>query len=147
MREKFLIFTDGGSRSNPGIAGAGVFIQKESGETIQELSRFLGIKTNNEAEYLAFIEALKFLQGYCQSAEAEKRDLELEFFSDSKLLVEQIQRNWKIKEKRLAQLAQEAWNILEALPYPFKIKHVLREKNYRADILANLAMDTAQGKS
>lgn len=141
MREYIEIFTDGGSRSNPGIAGLGVHIQDATGATLQQLSQFLGIKTNNEAEYLAFLKALEFLREFAAVAKKQQRELEFHFFADSKLLVEQLNRHWKIKEPRLQQLAQQAWQGLAALPYPYTLQHVLRAKNKQADQLANQAMD------
>ncbi|HPR13766.1 MAG TPA: reverse transcriptase-like protein, partial [Candidatus Woesebacteria bacterium] len=65
------------------------------------------------------------------------------FFLDSKLVVEQLNRRWKIKKTELKQLAEAIWKNLSALPYSIEIKHVLREKNKLADELANQAMDRA----
>lgn len=137
MQEKIKVFTDGGSRGNPGIAGIGVYIESETGEKLYESSKFLGTKTNNESEYIAFIEALKYLDSL------EEKPQEVEFFLDSKLVVEQINKNWKIKEDRLRILAEEAWKILSTLPFSRKVSHVLRAKNKEADRLANEAMDSA----
>ena len=143
MREILKVYTDGGSRGNPGKAGIGVYIENEKGETVFEVKQFLGLKTNNEAEYLAFIRAVKFLQNYCSDAIEVGREIIIEFYSDSKLVVEQLNKNWKIKEPRLQELSKEAWSILASLPYPYQIQHILRAGNKRADLLANLAMDAA----
>jgi ribonuclease HI len=143
MQEKINIFTDGGSRSNPGIAGVGVHIETSTGEKIFDEAKFLGIKTNNEAEYLAFLEALQFLVTFCQQQKEMKKEISFHFYSDSKLMVEQLNRRWKIKEARLQNLAQTAWQLLQSLPYPYEITHILREKNTVADALANQAMDSA----
>jgi len=141
MVKKIKIYTDGGSRGNPGIAGAGVYIEDESGKEFYRESRFLGTKTNNEAEYLAFLMGIDYLMrfelknpGIIKSAE---------FYLDSKLVVEQINRRWKIKKAELRQLAESSWKNLSALPYSITIKHLLREKNQVADELANEAMDQA----
>lgn len=143
MREILKVYTDGGSRGNPGKAGIGVYIENEKGETVFEAKQFLGLKTNNEAEYLAFIRAVKFLQNYCSDAIEVGREIIIEFYSDSKLVVEQLNKNWKIKEPRLQELSKEAWLILASLPYSYRIQHILRAGNKRADLLANLAMDAA----
>lgn len=131
------IYTDGGSRGNPGIAGGGVVVENQE-KVVFEKSVFFGQKTNNEAEYLAFLTALEWLVDFSVSNQIVKVD----FFLDSKLVVEQINKNWKIKEDRLRKLANEAWTKLATLPYPIKITHVLRNKNTVADALANQAMDS-----
>lgn len=143
MREKIKIFTDGGSRGNPGPAGIGVYITDAADKEIFSLGQFLGTKTNNEAEYLAFLRALQFLSNYCQQAYARGRELELEFYADSKLLIEQLNKRWKIKEPRLLDLAQQAWRLLATLPYPSHLQHVLRADNKQADLLVNQALDQA----
>ena len=135
MQEKIKVFTDGGSRGNPGIAGIGIYVESENGEKIYESSKFLGTKTNNESEYLGFIEALKYLDTL------EEKPKKVEFFLDSKLVVEQINKNWKIKEPRLKELAEAAWKLLSTLPFARTISHVVRAKNKEADRLANEAMD------
>jgi len=141
MGKKIKIYTDGGSRGNPGIAGVGIYIEDAAGKEIYHEAKFLGTKTNNEAEYLAFLEALNFLLRY----EIKNPGLieSAEFFLDSKLVVEQISRRWKIKKAELRELAEAAWKNLSSLPYPTSIKHLLRENNKIADQLANEAMDRA----
>jgi len=141
MREKIIIFTDGGSRGNPGLAGAGVFITDESGREIYREQSFLGLKTNNEAEYLALNLALRYLQKYLK----DKANKQLIFKLDSKLVVEQMNKNWQIKEARLRALAEENWQILSTIPYSsYVITYIPRLENKMADLLANQAMDTAK---
>jgi ribonuclease HI len=130
------IFTDGGSRGNPGIAGGGV-IARSDDSVVFEKSIFFGQKTNNESEYLAFIAAVEWLVEYSSKNKLSS----IEFFLDSKLVVEQVNKNWKIKEPRLRELANQVWEKLSSLPYSYKISHVVREKNSEADALANQAMD------
>lgn len=138
MQEKITIFTDGGSRGNPGIAGAGVYIIDEKGQEICREYKYLGLKTNNEAEYLALNLALSYLKKHLKNTTA------LVFKLDSKLVVEQMNKNWKIKEDRLRSLAQENWQILNTLPHSTcEIKYIPREENKMADMLANQAMDSA----
>jgi len=139
MREKVFVFTDGGSRGNPGIAGAGVFIIDENGKELYREHKFLGLKTNNEAEYLAMNLALNYLKDHLNSSS------ELVFKLDSKLVVEQMNKNWQIKEARLRTLAEENWKILSTLPcFSCEIKHIPRAENEMADLLANQAMDLAK---
>jgi len=131
------IFTDGGARGNPGPAGLGaVFINAENNQVIYDEAKYLGVATNNEAEYEAIILALKYLQANLP-ASVEK----LEFVLDSKLVVEQLNKNWKIKEPRMKVLAQKAWQLLESLNLPYSITHVKRELNSAADALVNQALD------
>ncbi|MBD3250830.1 MAG: reverse transcriptase-like protein [Candidatus Pacebacteria bacterium] len=139
---RFQIFTDGGSRSNPGPAGVGVWIKDLLLDREVSFGVYLGKKTNNEAEYLGLLAALKWLQ---------KQDLtptdSVEFYLDSKLVIEQIQKNWKIKQDHLQQLADQCWQVTNSLPCPIKYTHVKRDKNKTADELANLAMDLGSNLS
>jgi ribonuclease HI len=141
MLQKIKVYTDGGSRGNPGLAGAGVYMEDQSGQEFYRELKFLGTKTNNEAEYLAFLMAIDYLMRF----ELKNPGLikSVEFFLDSKLVVEQINRRWKIKKAELRQLADSSWKNLSALPYPISVNHLLREKNTIADQLANEAMDQA----
>jgi ribonuclease HI len=141
MIKSIKVYTDGGSRSNPGIAGAGVYMEDETGKEFYREAKFLGVKTNNEAEYLAFLMAIEYLMRYELKNPGQIKNVN--FFLDSKLVVEQINRRWKIKKAELKQLAETAWKNLSELPYSIEIKHLLREKNKIADELANEAMDRA----
>ncbi len=141
MRKKISIYTDGGARGNPGPAGAGIYVCDEQGREISKTSHFLGHKTNNEAEYLALQASLEFLKNYLPK---QGREFDLIFLLDSKLVVEQMNKRWKIKEARLLDLAKQNWQALDALPHcSWQIKYVPREENKRADALANQAMDDA----
>lgn len=138
MQEKITIFTDGGSRGNPGVSGAGVFMIDENNHEFCREHKYLGLKTNNEAEYLALNLALNYLK------DKLKKPTALVFKLDSKLVVEQMNKNWKIKESRLRALAEENWKILSLLPCSTcEIKYIPRAENEIADMLANQAMDSA----
>ncbi len=126
------LFTDGASRGNPGPAGAGIVIEDEHGMRVQGLHRWLGVTTNNEAEYHALIEGLK-------AAKAWNPD-QLEVFLDSKLVVEQMNGRYRIKAPELIPLHQKATELLREFP-GVAIAHVEREKNRGADALANKAID------
>ena len=140
MQKKIVIYTDGGARGNPGPAGAGLHIADEQGETLHQDAVFLGHKTNNEAEYLALQHAVLAIESLTLS----DINTHLDFYLDSKLVVEQISRRWKIKEARLQELASSIWQKLSALPHSrLSFTHVAREKNKIADQLANQAMDQA----
>jgi len=139
MAIKIKVYTDGGSRGNPGVAGAGVYIEDECGQEIYREAKFLGNKTNNEAEYLGLLAATEFLLRYEIKNPGQIESAE--FFLDSKLVVEQINRHWKIKKDELRQIAASIWKNLSTLPYPQRFSHVLRHLNKKADQLANDAMD------
>jgi ribonuclease HI len=123
--------TDGAARGNPGPAGAGILIEDDQGIRVQARHKWLGQMTNNQAEYHALIEGLKAVKDW-------KPD-RLEIYLDSKLVVEQIKGQYKIKEPELQKLNAQATQLLDGLQY--EIKHVAREENRGADHLANMAID------
>jgi ribonuclease HI len=132
------VFTDGAARGNPGPAGLGVVIEDEHGMRLRGLHRWLGVATNNEAEYHALIEGLK--------AVAEWKPDRLEVYLDSKLVVEQVNGRWKVKEARLQALQSKAKELLAGFP-EVEIRHVERERNKAADALANQAIDAQVKKT
>lgn len=125
-------FCDGGARGNPGPAGFGVYIEDERGEKLAELSEYLGIRTNNYAEYSGLLAALEFALRYDHPR--------LKVVSDSELMVKQIKGQYQVKSPDLRPLYEEAKRRIAGLEW-FQIQHVLRNKNREADRLANEAMD------
>ena len=123
---------DGGARGNPGPAGYGAIFKDASGKKISELSRFLGIQTNNFAEYSGLIAAVEHALNRGYKA--------LRVFSDSELLVRQITGVYKVKSPELRPLYEQARSAIRKLD-SFRIEHVRREFNREADKLANRAMD------
>jgi probable phosphoglycerate mutase len=130
-------FCDGGARGNPGPSGFGVYIQDERGAKVAELSEFLGIRTNNFAEYSGLLAALEFALRY--------EHPRLKVVSDSELMVKQIKGQYKVKSPDLRPLYEEAKRRIAGLE-SFQIQHVLRNKNKEADRLANEAMDKGMRK-
>jgi len=136
--KKIIIYTDGGSRGNPGPAAIGVVFCNEKGQTIKEYSQFLGRKTNNEAEYEAVIFALKKFKLLFGKKIAKTSKIELR--SDSELLVKQLKGEYKILDSKIQALFLIAWNL--KLDFKnVKFKAVSREKNKEADRLVNEALD------
>lgn len=136
--DKFIIYTDGGARGNPGPAGVGAVIYNPSAssgqamERVAEVSEYIGETTNNQAEYRAVIFALEKIRKF--------KVEELNFFLDSELVVKQLNREYKVKNKDLAPLFVRIYN--EVLNYKkVTFTHVRREFNKEADKLANKAMD------
>lgn len=130
-------YCDGGSRGNPGPAGFGVYIQGAHGESIGELSEYLGKKTNNFAEYSGLLAALNFALEHGHSR--------LKVVSDSELMVKQIKGQYRVNSPELRPLYEEARRRIGQLD-SFQIQHVLREKNRQADRLANQAMDRSMNR-
>ena len=111
----------------------------------QSLSIFLGTKTNNEAEYLALLFATLSLPHFL-TKETKMSDLscsQVEFYLDSKLVVEQMSSRWKIKDQRMQVLAMKVKHQLEILGVKSSFFHIEREKNSEADFFANQAIDLA----
>ena len=138
---KITIYTDGGSRGNPGPSAIGVVIYKEN-QIIKTYSEFIGEATNNETEYQAVIFALK--KAKLLFGKKKAKEMEIEFLMDSELAVKQLNHEYKIKEERLQLLFIKIWNsILDFKTVSFK--HIPREKNKQADRLVNEALDN-QGR-
>ena len=127
-----IIHFDGGARGNPGPAGAGVVIRSDDGALLHESAHFLGRQTNNAAEYLALIHALRRAQRCPEAA--------LQLFSDSELVVRQITGEYRVKSPKLAELYEQVQVLLVKVGC-WSIQAIAREENLRADELANLAMD------
>lgn len=142
MENSIVIFTDGGSRGNPGPAGAGAVIHFSGKKNLFHL--FLGEKrTNNEAEYEALILALKKAKLLIGKEKARKASLLCK--SDSELMVRQLNHQYKIKEPTIQRLFLEIWNL--TLDFgKIEFVHIPREENSSADKLANQAMDEFQNK-
>jgi ribonuclease HI len=131
------IHIDGGSRGNPGDAGFGVYVEDGQGGVVAELYGYLGRATNNVAEYQALLHALRFALA--------RRATEVRVFSDSELVVKQMNGQYKVKHPDMQALHREARALLAKLP-DARIAHVRREQNREADRLANEALDRKASK-
>jgi len=135
----FTLYADGGSRGNPGKAGAGAVVFDVTGKRIVEVADYLGIATNNVAEYEAVLRGLVKLRDEYPADFFKSTDLLIRM--DSKLVIEQLKGNYKVKHPNLAPRFFEVKNII-ARSFPnVCFEHVPREKNKDADALANKAMD------
>ena len=135
--DSIVAYIDGGSRGNPGPAGYGVAINDAAGRRVAELSDYLGVQTNNFAEYSGLLAALEYAVKHGHKA--------LKVVSDSELLVKQMRGEYKVRNETLQQMAQEARGLIRKLE-SFQIRHVLRAQNREADGLANQAMDSGTGR-
>jgi probable phosphoglycerate mutase len=139
---KITIYTDGGSRGNPGEAAIGIVAKDTSGADLYTQARKIGIATNNEAEYQAVLDALDWLaQPATQELLSSKNIKTVEWKLDSKLVVEQLSRRWKIKEPRIQVLATNVLEKISSLPQTMTFYHIPRSENAHADALLNAALD------
>ncbi|UZE93523.1 MAG: ribonuclease HI family protein [Candidatus Nealsonbacteria bacterium] len=137
--KKIIIYTDGGSRGNPGPSAAGIVFYNEKGQPFKKYSQYLGEDlTNNEAEYLAVIFALKKFKQLFGKKIAKVSEVQIK--SDSELLVKQLNGKYKILEQKIQSLFITVWN--QKLDFK-KVKFTLvpRSKNKEADFLVNEALD------
>jgi probable phosphoglycerate mutase len=134
----FTAHCDGGSRGNPGPSGYGAVVEDTDGKVVARLSRFLGLQTNNYAEYSGLLAVLEWAL-----ANGARR---LRVVSDSELMVKQMKGIYKVKSPGLVPLYQEAKKMAKQLE-KFEMSHTLRGGNKEADRLANEAMDKGMGRS
>jgi phosphoribosylglycinamide formyltransferase-1 len=131
--DKIIAYIDGGSRGNPGPAAAAFVLSDTSGKQLEARAFFLGKATNNVAEYTALVKALQ--------AAAKLGSEQIGIFSDSDLLVKQINGLYRVKSEQIRPLYQEAVGLLEKFK-SWKARHIRREKNEQADNLVNQALDS-----
>ncbi len=129
---RLRLFSDGAARGNPGPAGAGAVLMDAEGRVVARLGRFLGIQTNNYAEYMGLLLGLR----HARSLGVK----ELEVLADSELLIRQLQGRYQVKSPTLRPLYEEAAGLLKEFPR-VKLVHVPREKNKAADEMSNRAID------
>lgn len=126
------LFIDGASRGNPGMAAAGVYITDLEGNRVSALGRYLGHKTNNEAEYGALLLGLQRAKRLGAKV--------LHIYTDSELVERQVNGRYRVKEPRLKLLHQKVMEYLKAFS-SFEIKSISRDENQAADLLANQAIE------
>lgn len=136
------IYTDGGSRGNPGPAGIGAIIEYEGKQ--KRYTDFIGEnKTNNEAEYEALIFALKKLKSLLGSKRS--KETEVVCYSDSELIIKQLNHEYKLKDSKIQAYFVKIWNLMLDFG-KVEFAHIPRERNTLADKLANEAMDVYESK-
>ncbi len=142
LMRKIIIYTDGGSRGNPGPSGVGFVFCNEKEQVIKKYSEYLGQDfTNNEAEYRAIISALKKFKALFSKELAKNTEVEIR--ADSELAVKQLNGEYKILDEKIQPLFLEVWN----LKFDFKkikFKLISRERNKEADRLVNEALSSQE---
>ncbi|MCP3677578.1 MAG: ribonuclease HI family protein [Deltaproteobacteria bacterium] len=131
------LYTDGASRGNPGQAGAGVVIMNGEGEVVKRSGKYLGVTTNNVAEYEALILGLE------NASEMGGRTIAI--FADSELMVKQVKGEYRVKNSGLIPLYRRVCTLLRGFEN-YDITHIVRSKNGEADELANIAIDKASAQ-
>src|SRR5580692_5155209 len=134
----FTAHCDGGSRGNPGPSGYGAVVEDPQGRTVARLGKFLGIQTNNYAEYSGLLAVLEWA--------IENGARRLRVVSDSELMVKQMKGQYKVASPVLRPLWEQARRLSAKLE-KFEMRHTLRGGNKEADQLANEAMDKGMGRT
>jgi len=141
MKNKVIIYTDGGARGNPGPAGIGIVIEGLPGGK-KKFGEYIGETTNNEAEYQALITALTKLKKLSKKEKFEQIDC----YSDSELMVKQLNNEYKVKDTNLRGLFLEVLKLSSGLKTPILFHHIKRAKNAEADELLNNILDKETGR-
>ncbi len=123
------VYTDGGSRGNPGPSAIGIVFKNEKGEIIWQQNKDIGKATNNEAEYSALIYAMKHVNRHHSD--------KICFYSDSELMIRQMKGEYKIKNPGIQRLFLEAWNRKIGIKSKVEFIQIPREQNKEADALLN----------
>lgn len=132
--ETIDVYTDGGSRGNPGPAAIGYVILQD-GKVVAEKGEVINVGTNNFAEYTALLKAILALKDFLSETVA------VNFYLDSELVVRQLNGEYKVKDINLRALYMEVMRALKDLNVPHVFNHIPREQNKRADALVNKALD------
>lgn len=141
INNKIIVYTDGGSRGNPGLAAIGVVIKDSEGKNIKSYSETIGETTNNEAEYRAVILAMKKTKALF--GKEKIKNMEIEIRMDSELITKQLIGEYKTEEKSLQPLFMKVWNLKTDFG-KLNFKNIPREENREADRLVNESLDRSQ---
>lgn len=139
--KKIVVFADGGARGNPGLAAIAFEVFSKNFETkkIFSFGKKIGTATNNVAEYTAVVEALNWL---INNKDKFPQNIEIHFFLDSNLVVNQLNGLFKIKDKTLMNLLFTIKGLQQKLTNNIYYSHIIREKNKGADLLVNQTLDS-----
>jgi ribonuclease HI len=127
----YNVFTDGASRGNPGPSSC-AFVIYQSESVLVEKAEYLGIGTNNQAEYMGIIRALETL--------TEMKAYDIVVFSDSELVVKQLNKEYQVKSQQLKKLYHRAQSLIPEL-FPIQFQHIPRSQNSKADDLCNKVLN------
>lgn len=136
--KKINIYTDGGSRGNPGLSAIGIIVLDENENEVWSLGKKIGITTNNIAEYTALLEAIRWLK---ENENLIEDGGQATFYMDSELVCKQITGIYKIRNENLKKIYFQISTIIASLKQKPQFFNVQRMKNYRADRMVNMALD------
>lgn len=139
--QKYFIHTDGGARGNPGEGAVGAVIKTEKGQMVLEISQRIGKTTNNIAEYTAVVAALEWFRDNATMTQFNNETI-FQFFLDSKLVVNQLNGLYKVKENHLRELIFKVRVLEQEIGGKIYYSLIPREKNWEADRLVNKAFDS-----
>lgn len=134
---KYIINTDGGARGNPGPAAAAFIIKTSDGKEVKQKGIYMGVATNNEAEYMAVEKALEALM----LSYDDTSGIDVEIRADSQLIVKQLLNEWKIKNDRLKAYYQNIKK-LEVKMSKVNYVYIPRDQNHEADLIVNITLDS-----
>lgn len=145
---KFIVHTDGGARGNPGSAAVGVVIEMLNDKyqmpneklKIIEISKRIGETTNNVAEYMAVLEALREIKRQTEKGKSDE-EVEIQFFLDSNLVVQQLNGIFKVKDANLRKFMMQVRLLEQEVGGVATYTYVPREQNKQADFFVNKALD------
>jgi ribonuclease HI len=137
MSKTLTLFTDGGSRGNPGPSALGAVLFDENGAVVEEIGEYLGVTTNNQAEYRAVVAGLQ--------AALRHGATRVECKMDSLLIVKQMNREWKVKDPNIQPLVLQLHNLSVQIG-TVTYTHVPRAQNAHADRLVNVVLDAETGR-
>ena len=135
MRNQISLFSDGGARGNPGPAAC-AFVVEEENKVLHEESLFLGIATNNVAEYKGLLLGITWIFN-----NKNLGNRSISFYMDSELIIKQLNGQYRVKDENLKELFIQVKNLLEKIQSKVIFQHILRSKNKKADLLVNLELD------
>lgn len=136
---KFILYTDGGARGNPGPAAAGAVIYDADSQKIEEFSSFLGITTNNQAEYQAMILGLGRIQKIIGDEHVVK-EVNVDMYSDSELIIKQLKGEYRVKSKALKPIFAKLQELISKFN-KVSLQHIPRHNNKEADKLVNIELN------
>lgn len=135
---EIIVYTDGGSRGNPGKAAYGFVIYDKEKKPIYSEGKYIGITTNNVAEYSAVLKSLEWLR------DQQYPLTHIDFFMDSQLVAYQLQGKWKIKNESMRGFVYSIKKLIDELHVHASYTPIPREQNKEADAMVNIALDNEQ---
>ena len=136
QKADIVVYADGGARGNPGHAAYGFVIQNKAGDVLHKEGKYIGITTNNVAEYTGLVSALQWIKEHVPTHHKS-----VTIFLDSQLVVSQMNGTYRVKDEKLKKLFFTAKGLEQSFAAQIQYCHIPRAKNALADFLVNQALD------